>query len=47
MKQVVIGNGGIRYELASVYVHDVWSFKEKGICPEPWRSIRGTACASF
>ena len=44
MKHVVIWNGGIRYELASVYV---CSLKKKRICPEPWRSISGVACASF
>ena len=43
VKQVVIGNGGIRYGLACVCV---WGYKT-GICSEPWRSIDGTACAGF
>ena len=46
VKHVVIWNGGIRYELASVYVCSLKK-KKKGICPEPWRSISGVACASF
>ena len=46
MKQVVIGNGSIRYELASVHVWS-WKKRKKRICPEPRRSISGVACARF